>query len=81
MVKLILKVKGSIIRINGGVVQHCSLTKSNIALSLCIPGMLCKSYHRAKDGVSRTTLTFFLGGGVCTGRTVLKGNGERGGSF
>ena len=32
--------KGSVRRINGGVVQHCSLTKSGPALSLCIPGML-----------------------------------------
>ena len=48
--------KGSVIRINGCVVQHCSLTKNGIALRLCMPGMLGKSYHRAKDGVSRTTL-------------------------
>ena len=36
--------KGSVIQINGGVVQHCPLTKSS----------------SAKDGVSWTTLKFFF---------------------
>ena len=52
------KEKGSVLRINAGVIQHGSLMKNGIALRLCIPGMLGKSYHRAKDGVSRTTLMF-----------------------
>ena len=52
--------KGSVIRINGGVVQHCSLMKNGIALRLCMSDMLGNSYHRAKDGVSTTTLKGFF---------------------
>ena len=40
--------KGSVIMINGGVVQHCSLTKNCMALRLFIPGMMGNSYHCAK---------------------------------
>ena len=52
-------VNGSVIRINGGVVQHCSLIQNGIALRLCIPGVLGNSYHNAKDKVFTTTLKGF----------------------
>ena len=54
------RIKGSVKRINGGVVQLFSLTKSVIALRLCMSGMLGRSYHHEKDGVSRATLKFFF---------------------
>ena len=40
--------KGSVIRINSGVVQHCLLRKSSNTLRLCMPGMLGKSYRHKK---------------------------------